>query len=175
MLNNIPNKTKIFLIASIILNLAFISGFMIKKYALPPKRVNSNTILTTTPSPCQMKSQGVGYTHLCKGNPGFKHTFHSFQVYYHQASADLSRIKIQFLHVLKQDKPDNQVLENLIQEIKLKTNELNEKNYRHLISLKALLKPADFVTLMDCMAQALDSHKEMPFPMEKGDCMNNEK
>lgn len=160
------------MIASLILNLAFLSGFVIKKYIFP-NQINK-TVAEPKPNMCQMKPHSVGYKHLCQRNPGFKNTFHDYQTYYRHASDSLIKVKIEFLTQLKQEKPNGETLAQLLKEMNAQADELNEKNYRHLLSLKALLKPADFASLIDCMTSALGSYREMPFPVDKGDCMQNE-
>jgi hypothetical protein len=51
-------------------------------------------------------------------------------------------------------------VEKLLKEINRLTSELNEKNHRHLLTLRKLLEPRDFAHLIKCMNRVLHTHEQ---------------
>lgn len=154
------NRLKVALIASIILNLAFLSGFAIKKFLSPHPYEETGS--GHGKFLCQHGHHKTGYHHLCRKNPGFKEIFDMYKAYYRSASNDLIKVKTGFLNELKKKELNKEVLDKILKEVNRMTTELNEKNYRHLLSLKEHLDAEDFAFLLDRMCHVLGTHKEMP-------------
>lgn len=159
MQTNGPNTLKFVLIASLILNIAFIGGFVAKRF-LFPSEVNAAKITAPKHSAGQCKTDCLDYRHLCQKCPEFKETFHHHKDYYQNASKDLLKIKAEFLDELKKKELDEDAVEKLLKEINRLTNELNAKNHRHLLALRKLLQPEDFDLLIKSMNRELHAHEE---------------
>jgi hypothetical protein len=158
MQTNGSNKIKIALIASIVLNLAFIGGFAVKRYLLPGdvKKTGAAPNAQACPKDCKT----VDYTHLCQKCPGFKETFHTHKDYYRNTSRELLKIKVESLDELMKPELNEEAMERLLKEINRLTNELNEKNHRHLLKLRKIMEPGDFASLIKSMRRELLSHED---------------
>ena len=179
------NKIKIALIALVILNIAFISGFVVKKISASnapdtstvPDTVYSSNLETNCEirncnEPCILNDKKVGYQHLCK-KPGFKETFEEYRELHRNASQKLAQIKIAYLSELKKDHSDPVVIDRLIKEMNRTSNDLNEKNYSHLQALKRLLPLQEFNALIDCMNHTLNAHNNLSFSRKNVACEEN--
>jgi hypothetical protein len=158
MQNSNSNKFKIAFIVSLILNLAFVSGFVTKKFIFPrgPKKAP----VEECEQYCQTTPYRIDYQDLCQTCPQFKETFRSHKDDYQHASRDLIKIKTEFLNELKKEDLNEEAVEKLLKEINRLTSKLNEKNHRHLLTLRKLLEPKDFTLLIKCMNQALHTHEQ---------------
>jgi hypothetical protein len=161
-------RLKVALIASLILNLAFLSGFVIKKFLSP--HPYKETGAGHGKLHCEHGHHKTGYLHLCRKNPGFKKIFDLYKEGYRNASNDLIKVKTEFLNELKKKELNKKALEKILKEVNRMTNELNEKNYRHLLLLKEHLDAEDFAFLLDRMCYVLGTHKEMPCGTVKDHC-----
>jgi hypothetical protein len=159
MQTNGSRKLKIVLIASIVLNLAFIGGFVAKRYLLPPDV--KKTAAAPNIQTCSKDCKTVDYLHLCQKCPGFKETFHSHKDYYQNTSRELLKIKGEFLDELLKPELNEDAVEKLLKEINRLTTELNEKNLRHLLALKNIMEPGDFATLIKTMHRELLAHGDL--------------
>ncbi|MCP5051546.1 MAG: hypothetical protein GY940_30540 [bacterium] len=167
MATNVSNKIKVALIASLILNLAFITGFVVKKISA------SNPEKTCEPPECGqtciIDQHQVGYRYFCK-KPGFKETFEEYRQWYLETSRKLSQIKTDYLRELKKENSDRAAIGILIRDMNRTAGELNEKNYRHLLGLKGMLSPREFSSLIDCMNHTLNAHRSPSFPLQALPC-----
>lgn len=159
MQTNGSNKIKIALIASLILNLAFIGGFAAKRYLLP-KDVKKNAAAPNAQS-CPKDCKTVDYINLCQKCPGFKESFHSHKDYYQTTSRELLKIKSEFLDELMKLELNEEAVEKLLKEINRLSSELNEKNHRHLLALRKMMEPGDFAFLIKSMHRELLSHGDL--------------
>lgn len=159
MLNNGSPKLKVVLLASLILNLAFVGGFVAKRFIFPGE---VKAVKTDTPAPAAQhcKKECLDYQHLCQKCPGFKETFHNHQEYYQNASHDLIKIKTEFLNALQKKELDEEAVEKMLEEINRLTSELNAQNHRHLLTLRKLLPPGDFALLIKSMNRELHTHEK---------------
>lgn len=193
--NKSLNITKIALIASLLLNIAFIGGFAFKKYlsahhgysgheaqsheeTTASKNIHpAHETQVTQPLPCENSANKVGYRHLCTRSPKFKEIFHSHSEQYQKALNELTKLKKEFLDELKKENFDREAAEKLLLEVNRRSTELNENNYRHLLSVKELLDPDDFANLLECMTRTLCTYKdkEMPMDMANIPCKEEEK
>ncbi len=169
MQNNTPNTLKFVFIASLILNLAFIGGFVAKRFIFPGEVNAVKTVKAAAPGQgvMQCKSDCLNYQHLCKKCPEFKETFHNHKDFYHDTSHNLIKIKTEFLNELKKKELDEEAVEKLLKEINRLTSELNAKNHRHLLALRKLLQPEDFALLIKSMNRELHAHEETHAHKEK--------
>lgn len=160
MQSNGPQKLKFVLFASLILNLAFVGGFVAKRFIFPGE---VKAVRTGAPAPMvrECKKECLDYQNLCQKCPGFKETFHDHQEYYQNASHDLIKVKTEFLNALQAKELDEEAVEKLLGEINRLTSELNEKNHRHLLALRKLLPPADFAELIKSMSRELHAHEKL--------------
>jgi hypothetical protein len=162
--NNKYKSLKLALIISVILNLSFISGFILKKYVFSPGHREDRP--AQNKHICQHHHHQTGYRHLSQKSPEFKSTFHQHRKYYRKVSNDLIQIKTRLLNELKKKEIDEQTTDQLLKEINRLTSELNRKNYLHLLSLKKFLEPGDFIILLDSMNYELGLHRDMHSDME---------
>lgn len=158
MQTNSSHKIKIVLVASIVLNLAFIGGFAVKRYLLP-KDVKK-TAAAPNAQFCPKDCKTVDYIHLCQKCPGFKETFHSHKDDYRTTSRELLKIKGEFLDELLKPGLNEEAVEKLLKEINRLSSELNEKNHRHLLALRKMMEPGDFAILINTMHRELLAHGE---------------
>lgn len=168
------NKLKIALTASLLLNLAFVVGFVVKKYLVAQPHHHKEHVSHCRYTPCGEDAKNVGYRHFCK-RPGFKKHFHQYQDTYRKAAENLKRTKKAYLIALKKENIDEESLEKLHRDVIRSSNELNEENYKHLLTMKKLLKPGDFTCLVNCMLHALDFHQETPFYVNERFCIENDR
>lgn len=159
MQNKNSPKLKFMFFASLILNLAFVGGFVAKRFLFPGevKAVNASA---SGQGAQQCKNDCLDYQHLCKKCPEFKETFHNHKVYYHNASHDLLKIRTEFLNELKKKELDEAAVEKLLKEINRMTSDLNARNHRHLLALRKLLQPEDFALLIKSMNRELHAHED---------------
>ncbi len=156
MQNSSSNKFKIAFIASLILNLAFVSGFLARKFIFP--RGAKKAPVEKCEQYIQVTPYRLDYQHLCQSCPQFKETFRSHKDDYQHSSRDLIKIKTEFLNELKKKDLNEEAVEKRLKEINRLTSELNEKNLRHLLTLRKLLEPKDFAHLIKCMNRVLHTH-----------------
>jgi hypothetical protein len=156
---------KISLIISLILNLSFTSGYVIKKYVSSPgsKEIPSEQ----GNNYCKHKPHKTGYRHLAHKNPEFENEFHKHRKHYKKVSNDLIKFKTELLNELKKEVINQDTVDRLLEEINRLNKELHDKNYLHLLSLKKLLDPKDFVALLDRMNEELCIHREMHYDTEE--------
>lgn len=171
--NNKYKSLKLFLIISIILNLSFISGFLLKKYIFSPGYREDRP--AQSKHVCAHRRHQTGYRHLSKKSPEFKITFHQHRKYYLKVSNELIQIKTRLLNELKKKEIDEETSNQLLKEINRLTSELNQKNYWHLLSLKKLLEPDDFIFLLDSMNYELGLHRDMHSDMEEDHVCKDDK
>lgn len=168
------STVKVILIASLILNLAFISGFVVKKISAstPVSREES-----CEPQDCEhsrtIGQHQVGYRHFCN-KPGFKETFEEYRAWHHNMSRKLSQIKAAYLRELKKENCDRAAIDKLMREMNRTSGELNQKNYRHLQTLKNLLSRREFTSLIDCMCHSLEAHRGPSIPLQPIPCTGTE-
>ena len=108
------NRLKVALIASLILNLAFLSGFTIKKFLSP--HLYEETGAGHGKLQCKHGHHKTGYHHLCKKNPEFKKIFDIYKEGYRSASNDLIKVKTRFLNELKKKELNKKALEKIHKE-----------------------------------------------------------
>jgi len=167
MQNNNSPKLKFMFFASLILNLAFVGGFVAKRFLFPGE-VKPVKAAASIQGVLHCKKDCLDYQHLCKKCPEFKETFHNHKDYYHNASHDLLKIRTEFLNELKKKELDEAAVEKLLKEINRMTSDLNAKNHRHLLTLRKLLQPEDFALLIKSMNRELHAHEET-HAQEKGE------
>ncbi len=162
-------KRKTALVASLILNLAFFTGFVVKK--INTFQGNEKAVSNTTEHgpDCMIDQHEVGYLHFCQ-RPGFREMFNSYQDWYRKVSSKMSQTKTAYLKELKKENADPAVLKMLLDQINRMDVKLNEENYRHLTSLKKVLSPEEFSALMDCMDNSLNAHRSHSFHSQPGPC-----
>jgi len=160
MQSNGPQKLKFVFFASLILNLAFVGGFVAKRFIFPGE---VKAVKTGAPVPMaqQCKKECLDYQHLCQRCPGFKETFHDHQEYFNNASHDLIKVKTEFLDALQKKELDEEAVEKMLAEINRLTSELNAKNHRHLLTLRKLLPPGDFALLIKSMNRELHAREKL--------------
>lgn len=158
MQNSSSNTFKIVFIASLILNLAFIGGFVAKKFIFP--RSPEKAPVEKCEQYFQITPDRMDYQYLCQACPQFKETFRSHKDDYQHTSRDLIKVKTEFLNELKKKDLNEEAVEKLLKEINRLTSELNEKNHRHLLTLRKLLEPEDFAHLIKCMNRVLHTHEQ---------------
>jgi len=166
---NGSKKIKTALIASLILNLAFVTGFTVKKISTP--KAISNTL--ECGQTCVIDQHEVGYLHFCKRS-GFREMFDVYREWHRKTSETLARIKTTYLKELKKEKTDPATIKTLIQQMNRTAVQLNEENYRHLSALKGVLSVREFSALMDCMDHTLNVHRSHTFHEQTEPCTGSE-
>lgn len=158
------------LICSIILNLAFIGGFLFKR-TLGSK--TDNAVISSEDKEMQcpakdMEGKGgnfhpdrnpFGLVKLCKENPEFKklHQEHGLKLKENMQEMFLLRKKI--LEKIKNGDVTEKDLESIIAEFNTMNKKFETDNIQHLLALKKILKKEDFEKLMDRLIYELSSHK----------------
>jgi hypothetical protein len=167
MTTKVSNKIKVALITSLILNLAFISGFVVKKISASNQEKSCESL--ENGQTCMIDQHQVGYLYFCK-KPGFKETFEEYREWHRKTSRKLSQIKEAYLREIKKEKSDRVAIEILIGQLNRTTRELNEKNYSHLQALKGLLSLREFSSLIDCMNHTLKAHSAPSIHLQTTPC-----
>jgi hypothetical protein len=162
---------KVVLIASLILNLAFISGFVVKKISASTREESCEPL--NCGHTCINDQHQVGYRYFCI-KPGFKEAFEEYRAWHRGMSRKLSQIKTAYLRELKKENCDRAAVDRLIGEMNRTSGELNEKNYRHLQALKGLLSRREFASLIDCMNHTLEAHRGPSIPLQPIPCTGTE-
>lgn len=169
MVSNGAKKIRTALIASLILNLAFFTGFVVKK--INASQGDANTVCNSPEGgpDCEANKHEVGYLHFCKQH-GFREMFDSYQDWHRKASRKMRQIKSAYLKELKKENADPAVLRTLLEQMNRMAVQMNEENYRHLSALKKVLPAMEFSALMDCMDQSLNAHRSHSFHSQPGPC-----
>lgn len=169
MVSNGSKKIKTALIASLILNLAFFTGFVVKKINASQGNVNAVCSSPESGPDCAINQHEVGYLHFCKQH-GFREMFDAYQSWHRKASQKMCQIKTAYLKELKKENADPAVLKTLLEQMNRMAVQMNEENYRHLAALKNVLPMQEFSTLMDCMDQSLNAHRSHSFHSQPAPC-----
>jgi uncharacterized membrane protein len=158
MASNVSKKIRTALILSLIMNLAFFTGFVVKKINSSQTSVKAvcNTIECEGESVSEQHE--VGYHHFCKRS-GFREMFDAYRNWHRKTSLKMSQIKTAYLRELKKENADPAAIKTLIEQMNRTAVQLNEENYRHLSALKEVLPAQEFSALMDCMAHSLNAHR----------------
>ncbi len=144
---------KLILIASVLLNLAFIGGFTIKKIRTSHKHKAISQHMQHDPG--EKDQAGACIRHLCKHDPVFKKIFEEHKSYCNNRCNDLVKMKIKLLTQLKNNQIEPELHEELNHQIHKLTHELHDRNHRHLMLLKQHLNPKEFAKLIDHMIDVL--------------------
>ena len=159
-MNQRHKKFKIILIASLVLNLAFISGVIIQKYFL---KKDKKTSFPQIQNLGNTKMKFTGYKYLVDKNPEFQKHYNKYRESFIRISDDLVKLKQELFSELKKDTADESKYENILKKINQLTSDLNTENYRHFILLKKILKPQLFQKMLNNMTEALNTNHESHF------------
>jgi len=144
---------KVFIIASILLNFAFIGGFAVKKIRASQKH---KAVSQNMPHDYADNNQaGACIRHLCQNNPQFKKIFEEHKSYCYNRCNDLVKMKTKLLTQLKNNRIEPELHKELNHQIHNLTHELHDRNHRHLLLLKQHLNKKEFTTLIDHMIDVL--------------------
>ena len=176
MASNGSKKIKTVLIASLILNLAFFTGFVVKKINASQRGAGSVKAACNSNEcgqSCVINQHDVGYLNFCK-RPGFRDMFDAYREWHRKTSLKMSQIKTAYLKELKKENADSTAIKTLIEQMNRTAVQLNEENYRHLSALKGVLTAREFTALMDCMDHSLNAHRSHSFHTQPGPCTGTE-
>jgi hypothetical protein len=171
-MKNEPNSKilRLALVCSIILNLAFIGGFVIKR------AISSNIDSSLDSSakedfkcpPSETKGEdnkyhrdkdSLGIGKLCKENPAFYKLHHEHGKKIHDNMEKMYLLRKEMLEKIKGGANDEKDFEGIIAEFNVMNSRLEMDNVRHLLSLKKILEKEAFNSLIDRLIYKLSTHK----------------
>jgi hypothetical protein len=172
-MKNEPNSKllRLALICSIILNLAFIGGFIIKRTI--SSRTN-NTINSSEESEFQCPASGarekgnkhhrdkdfLGIRKLCNDNPEFRKLHREHGINLKANMEKMYLLRKEMLERIKSGAVNEKDLNGIIADFNAMNTEFETNNIKHLLSLKKILKKEDFDMLMDRLIYELSTHKQ---------------
>jgi hypothetical protein len=157
------------LVCSIILNLAFIGGFIFKR-AMRPNINNNLGSSTEEDFKCptsEMKGEenkphtdkdSLGIGKLCKENPAFYKLHHEHGKKIHDNMEKMYLLRKEMLEKIKGG-ADEKDFETIIAKFNIMNAKLEMDNVRHLLSLRKILDKEEFNSLIDRLILKLSSHK----------------
>ena len=165
-----PKILRLALVCSIILNLAFIGGFIIKRAISP----NINNSLDSSAEedfkcpPSEAKGEEnrhhrekdfLGIGKLCKDNPVFYKLHHEHGKKIHDNMEKMYLLRKEMLEKIKGGASNEKEFESIIAKFNVMNAKLEMDNVNHLLSLKKILKKEDFNSLIDRLIYKLSTHK----------------
>jgi hypothetical protein len=161
---------KLALICSIILNLAFIGGFFIKRAISPNIDKSLNSSAEEDAKCPYSKTKGeenehhrdkdfLGIGKLSKENPEFCKLHHEHGIKIQDNMNKMYLLRKEMLEKIKDGANDEKDFEGIIAEFNILNAKLEIDNVRHLLSLKKILKKEDFNSLIDRLIYKLSAHK----------------
>lgn len=162
---------KLALVCSIILNLAFISGFIIKR-TISSKADNTIISLGDRDFQCPASETGgkegkphhnkdfLGIGKLCRENPEFRKLHRKHGLKLKENLQEMYLLRKEMLEKIKSGTVDEKDLDSIIAEFNAMNTKFETDNIKHLLSLKKILKKEDFDMLMDRLMYELSTHKQ---------------
>jgi hypothetical protein len=171
-MKNEPNSKilRLALVCSIILNLAFIGGFVIKRAISPniDNNLDSSAEEDFKCPPSETKGEenghhrdkdSLGIGKLCKENPAFYKLHHEHGIKIQDNMEKMYLLRKEMLEKIKGGANDEKDFEGIIAEFNIMNAKLEMDNVRHLLSVKKIMGKGDFNSLIDRLIYKLSMHK----------------
>jgi hypothetical protein len=171
------NRLKVLFILSLICNLAFIGGFIIKKTLFSSGKTDEDYSFPIVPDEREGKHFEGREKHeildLCKRNPLFKKLFNEHCKANFDTMMQIHSLRYEILEKIKKGITDLKEFEETISKLEILNTDSERENIRHFIELKKILGDEKFEQLTQRMKKkiAMQTHRMNKFYK----CANQEK